>query len=113
MNNNSLEQEETITFTEFKAWLTGLVRGKGGALPDLEDWKQIKIMIDRVDEPQPEANWNHSFKVDTDDELLSWNQPLTGLYGNTVLTYTQEEQNMAADLGAALQALIDEQKDNG
>lgn len=46
--------KETITIKEFKAWLTGLVVGKGGALPDLDDWKMIKQMIDKVEEePAP------------------------------------------------------------
>lgn len=41
-------EKETITFNEFKAWLTGLVVGKKGALPDIDDWKQIKKMMDKV-----------------------------------------------------------------
>lgn len=40
--------KETITFNEFRAWLTGLIVGKRGELPDLEDWKQIKEMLDKV-----------------------------------------------------------------
>ncbi len=40
--------KETISFLEFRAWLTGLIVGKKGALPDLEDWKQIKEMLDKV-----------------------------------------------------------------
>lgn len=45
--------DETIDFKEFRAWLTGLIVGKRGALPDLDDWKQIKIMIDKVEEREP------------------------------------------------------------
>ena len=41
-------EKETITFDEFRAWLTGLIVGKRGALPDLDDWKQIKQMMDKV-----------------------------------------------------------------
>ncbi len=40
--------KETITFNEFRAWLTGLIVGKKGTLPDLDDWKQIKAMLDKV-----------------------------------------------------------------
>ena len=46
----NIEKCEEITFNEFRAWMTGLIRGKRGALPDLEDWKQIKIMMDKVEE---------------------------------------------------------------
>ncbi len=46
----SIENKDDITFNEFRAWMTGLIRGKRGALPDLEDWKQIKIMMDKVEE---------------------------------------------------------------
>lgn len=44
----NIENQETITFDEFRSWLAGLIRGKNGALPDLEDWKVIKRMIDKV-----------------------------------------------------------------
>lgn len=40
--------KETISFDEFRIWLTGLIQGKGGALPDLNDWKEIKRMLDKV-----------------------------------------------------------------
>lgn len=43
-----IENQETITFAEFKAWLVGLIRGKNGAMPDLNDWVQIKSMMDKV-----------------------------------------------------------------
>lgn len=43
-----VESKETITFAEFQAWLTGLIRGKAGALPDLDDWRMIKKMLDKV-----------------------------------------------------------------
>ena len=45
-----IEDKEKITLSEFKAWLAGLILGKKGALPDLEDWKQIKVMLDKVEE---------------------------------------------------------------
>jgi len=48
----NLENAEKITYNELRAWMTGLIRGKRGAIPDLEDWKQIKIMMDKV---QPEV----------------------------------------------------------
>lgn len=45
---SNVETKEQISIVEFKAWLTGLIRGKGGALPDLDDWKEIKKMLDKV-----------------------------------------------------------------
>lgn len=45
-----IEEKNTITIAEFKAWLMGLIRGKNGSLPDIEDWKVIKEMLDRVEE---------------------------------------------------------------
>lgn len=45
-----VEEKESISLKEFKAWLVGLVRGKGGALPDLNDWVKIKQMLDKVQE---------------------------------------------------------------
>jgi len=44
--------KETISFQEFRAWLTGLIVGRRGALPDLDDWRQIKVMIDKVEEKE-------------------------------------------------------------
>ena len=48
-----IENRETITFYEFQMWLAGLIRGKQGAIPDLEDWRLIKKMLDKV-EPEKE-----------------------------------------------------------
>lgn len=48
MTEKNTENKEEISFNEFKAWLTGLIRGKRGQLPDVEDWKQIKVMMDKV-----------------------------------------------------------------
>ena len=39
-----IEDRETISFDEFQMWLAGLIRGKQGAIPDLEDWRLIKKM---------------------------------------------------------------------
>lgn len=43
-----VENKNSITLNEFKAWLVGLIRGKNGDLPNLEDWKEIKTMLDKV-----------------------------------------------------------------
>lgn len=43
-----LQEANKITYSEFKIWLQGLIEGKKGMLPDHEDWKRIKIMMDRV-----------------------------------------------------------------
>ena len=45
-----VEDQDTLTVKEFKAWLVGMIRGKRGAIPDLDDWKQIKKMLDKVEE---------------------------------------------------------------
>jgi hypothetical protein len=42
------ETEKNMSFNEFRAWLTGLILGKRGTIPDLDDWKEIKKMMDRV-----------------------------------------------------------------
>lgn len=44
-----MNNKDTITFEEFKSWLTGLVVGKKGELPDVDDWREIKAMMDRVE----------------------------------------------------------------
>lgn len=46
--NTTTELKEEISFDEFKAWMNGLVRGKGSVLPSLEDWRMIKKMMDKV-----------------------------------------------------------------
>jgi len=43
-----VENKDEITFEEFSAWMVGMIRGKGGAIPDLDDWKEIKKMMDKV-----------------------------------------------------------------
>ena len=48
MNISITEQSKGITFNEFKMWLQGLIEGKNGELPDMEDWKRIKSMMDKV-----------------------------------------------------------------
>jgi len=53
----NIENKEEITFNEFRAWMTGLIRGKRGSLPDLEDWKQIKVMMDKVEEREIERDF--------------------------------------------------------
>ena len=45
-----VEDKESISVSEFKAWLVGLIRGKSGQLPNIEDWKEIKKMLDKVEE---------------------------------------------------------------
>jgi len=43
-----VENKNEITFEEFSAWMVGMIRGKGGEIPDIEDWKEIKKMMDKV-----------------------------------------------------------------
>lgn len=40
--------EDRISFDEFKRFMIELVQNKKGALPDLNDWKEIKKQMDRV-----------------------------------------------------------------
>lgn len=44
----NIELKDEITLDEYKAWLTGMLRGKGNQLPDLNDWKAIKKMTDKI-----------------------------------------------------------------
>ncbi len=57
--NTSVELKEEISFDEFKAWMNGLVRGKGSVLPSIEDWKVIKKMMDKV-VPDIEQVYRHT-----------------------------------------------------
>jgi hypothetical protein len=43
------ESKSYVSFEEFRAWLLGLIQGKKGVLPDIDDWKLIKKMLDKVD----------------------------------------------------------------
>lgn len=68
--------KEKITVAEFKAWLEGLVFGKRGALPDLEDWKMIKQMVDRIkeqpveDKSYPSVDWDLIKKITEDNKKV-------------------------------------------
>lgn len=64
-----VENQDKLTVKEFKAWLVGLIRGKGGKLPDFDDWKQIKIMLDKVEEEKV----NITFP--SDPQPQPWSQP--------------------------------------
>jgi len=46
--NTNIEQKAEISLDEYKAWLAGLLRGKGKALPNLADWNTINIMADKI-----------------------------------------------------------------
>ncbi len=48
MTRINLLKRKGITFDEFKAWVNQLIVDKKGALPDLNDWKEIKKMMDKV-----------------------------------------------------------------
>jgi len=41
------ETQETITFDEFKAWMSGFLQGKEGT-PNARDWVLIQRMINKV-----------------------------------------------------------------
>jgi len=46
--NTNIERKTEITLDEYKAWLTGLLRGKGKALPNLADWNAINDMANKI-----------------------------------------------------------------
>lgn len=99
--NTNVELKEEISFDEFKAWMNGLVRGRGQALPSLEDWRVIKQMMDKV-VPDKETIIQHT-PIYTPEPYEKYQQPLTpwcdtqhvpsygsytgnGTYGSTKLT---------------------------
>ena len=43
-----IKSKEKISFDEFKAWVNGLLYGKGRTVPDADDWKEIKNMMEKV-----------------------------------------------------------------
>lgn len=54
-----IEEEPYISVSEFKDFIYELIQEKGGALPDIDDWKRIKNMLDFL----PEDDY-----VDDEDE---------------------------------------------
>ena len=53
MNKNKkmkidIKSKEKISFGEFKAWINGMLYGKGRFLPNSADWKEIKQMMEKV-----------------------------------------------------------------
>lgn len=47
------ENKTSLTIEEFKAFMSGLIQGKNGALPDQEDWKIINTMLGKVQPSSP------------------------------------------------------------
>jgi len=47
-NTEDFELKETITFDEFKAWMTGFLQGKKGIVPNIIDWALIQRMMNKV-----------------------------------------------------------------
>lgn len=81
MKTKNIELKDEITVEEYKAWLTGLLRGKGSQLPDLNDWKMIKKMTDKivpeiVEVPQPQPIWpqypSEPYKYPAVPDPLPW-----------------------------------------
>lgn len=58
-----------MTFSEFKKQVNELVRSKKGALPDMNDWKRIKQMMDEVEETTTLSNMSYTISNNTYD----WN----------------------------------------
>lgn len=97
-NTRENEEQETITFNEFKTWLLGLIQGKNGALPDLDDWKEIKLMLDKVHVPEAEEKQDYSgdSEIGTDiDEI--YEQIMKIIYYNPI-DYPQIPTDYGKDL---------------
>lgn len=58
------EDHDLITAGEFREFVTQLIRGKKGALPDVDDWREIKQMMDRIYDP----DLCNCFEDDTEEE---------------------------------------------
>jgi len=57
-----MNEQKSITFQQFKEWLIQFVIEKGGPVPDYDDWKQIKMMLDKVEVYNPVPNnWNDMY----------------------------------------------------
>jgi hypothetical protein len=52
MKKINLLNHQGLSFEGFKTWLNQLILDKKGALPDLNDWKEIKANLDRVSVPK-------------------------------------------------------------
>lgn len=131
MTEKNTEGKEEISFNEFKAWLTGLIHGKRGQLPDLEDWKQIKVMMDKVElevetiyVPAPTAPYPTPWYISnpppfTTTPIPQWNEhtgykplPFDNGYSTNSTQATYDNTNISVSLCAAdlenLQTKIDE-----
>ena len=79
-----------ITVNEFKNFIYDMVKAKGGALPDLEDWKLIKNMMDMLyDEEDYEDEWYGS----DENEILVGDAdgPITLYYDGQIKFQTTED----------------------
>lgn len=68
--------KDSISVSEFKSFINELIREKGGALPDFNDWKQIKKKLDLLDDNSSSKDldkivipsvWKHVTFFDHDD----------------------------------------------
>lgn len=118
MKTKNIELKDEITVEEYKAWLTGLLRGKGSQLPDLNDWKVIKKMTDKivpdvVEVPQPTWPQYPSEPYKFPDPQPWWlTQPSTCLPEKTWVssysTYGTNDNKIA--IGSSAAASIDDSK---
>jgi hypothetical protein len=56
--------DEYISVADFKRAVTKIVRNKGGALPDVSDWKEIKQLMDKLYDIELHGNVPQPSKVD-------------------------------------------------
>ena len=114
---------ETITFGEFKMWLQGLIRGKNGALPDTDDWKEIKKMLDKVSaDPKSPYSPYQPFEVigpgyfppsDTGTIPIQWTAPNTcgGYSVTSSVTENVSVQQTEFDLGTFTASIQEQPKE--
>ena len=105
--NTNIELKDEISVDEYKAWLTGLLRGKGSQLPDLKDWKAIKKMTDKIVPDVVETTpWTIAptyvppATFDTPSPLWWENQPTCGGTGQTDgdnITISNENSSISFD----------------
>ncbi len=83
--------KKTLSFVQFKKWLTEFIVNKEGEIPDYYDWVSIKEMLDRVNSYEGEVtrlkkDWLNKFQDDHNTQKR-WTEMYTqdwsmSVYGN-------------------------------
>ena len=72
----NLEEAESITIDNYRFWLKEFILGLGGRVPNIEEWKIIKHMLDKVEQDE----------YATDDKP-GWTEPVNPIYDNNLPYY--------------------------